>query len=105
MVLKRLFQNAIGSRGFRLPADPLAVVQRRPDAPAISSGDRSASRAAPRRLTRTGLPDSGVRAIHIRRKEDGPARSPGTRTGEGAGLVTPPAPGQGFRAASRCAPG
>jgi hypothetical protein len=41
-----------------------------------------AGRAARRRLARAGLPDSGVRVIHIRRREHGlarPAGSPGAR--------------------------
>jgi hypothetical protein len=37
-----------------------------------------AARAARRRLAREGLPGSGVRVIHIRRRDHGPARPPGT---------------------------
>ena len=60
-----------GRAGWRLMRQPLAQETAQP-----------AGRAARRRLARTGLPDSGVRVIHIRRREHGPARpagSPGAR--------------------------
>ena len=53
--------------GWRLMRQPLAQETAQP-----------AGRAARRRLARAGLPDSGVRVIHIRRRDHGPARSAGT---------------------------
>jgi len=55
-----------------------------------------ADRAARRRLARAGLPDSGVRVIHIRRREHGPARPAGSRGTRQYGVQWWP-PGTGGR--------
>jgi hypothetical protein len=46
--------------------------------PLAQESAQLAACAARRRLARAGLPESGVRVIHIRRRGHGPARPPGS---------------------------